>query len=169
VEEFPLDDTVDDRFTALFQLYKNQAYQFAVAMLGDRDASGDIVQEVFVRLYTQLREGTAIVKPKSWLLTSMRNLCLNRLRDSRKYVALDNLSLPSNPVVASHAALESALQSLDPASREAIILREYQGLSYAEIAEVTGLTVPAVRSLLYRARNGLREAYFKLIAVRKER
>lgn len=169
VEESPLDDTVDDRFTALFQQYKNQAYEFAVAMLGDRDESGDIVQEVFVRLYTQLKAGTVIAKPRSWLLTSLRNLCLNRLRDSRKYVAIENLSLPSNPAGAPHTALESALHSLDPASREAIILREYQGLSYAEIAEMTDSTVPAVRSLLYRARNALRDTYFKLIAARKER
>jgi RNA polymerase sigma-70 factor (ECF subfamily) len=163
-----LGDTVDDKFTALFRQYKNQGYEFAVAMLGDRDAAGDVVQEIFVRMYAQLKAGTVIVKPKNWLLTSLRNLCLNRLRDSRKYVAIDNLSLPSNPVSIPHTALESALQSLDPGSRETIILREYQGFSYAEIAELTDSTVPAVRSLLYRARIALRDAYFKIIAARKE-
>jgi RNA polymerase sigma-70 factor (ECF subfamily) len=169
VEGSLVDDTVDDRFTALFKQHKNQAYEFAVAMLGDRDAAGDIVQEIFVKMYTQLRAGAIIDKPKSWLLTSLRNLCLNRLRDSRKYVAIENLSLPSNPAGLPHTALESALQSLDPGSREAIILREYQRLSYAEIAEMTDSTVPAVRSLLYRARIALRDTYFKIIAARKER
>ena len=166
-----MSDTVDDRFTALFRRYKNQVYDFAAGMLGDRDAAGDVVQEVFVRMYTQMRDGDDIAKPKNWLFTSIRNRCLNRIRDSRKYVRTEDLpqsSTTPNPGDGSRIILESALKSLDPGLKAALLLREYQELSYAEMAEVLGITVPAVRSLLYRARNGLREAYFKLTAARRK-
>jgi RNA polymerase sigma-70 factor (ECF subfamily) len=155
----------------MFHRHKNRVYDFAVAMLGDRDVAGDVVQDVFIGLYTQMNNGTKILTPKSWLLAATRNLCLNRIRDSRKQTALEDsthVAIDDASDEAIHDVLEAALQSLDGNLREVLILREYQNLSYAEMAEILGTTVPAVRSNLYRARIDLREAYRKLTAMRKE-
>ncbi|MBN2225991.1 MAG: RNA polymerase sigma factor [candidate division Zixibacteria bacterium] len=150
-------------FTDVFNEYKDRTFDFAVKMLGDRDAAGDIAQEVFVRLYTKMTDHYRITDIKSWLFILTRNLCLNKIRDRCHEVPLSAVS--DNPGDHSdrdrHRQIElrRALLALEPEYREALILREYQGFSYTEIAEILGTTVPAIRALLYRARCRLRETY----------
>lgn len=140
-------------------------YDFALKMVGDADTAGDITQEVFIRLYKSNSNHTAISNVKNWLFILTRNLCLNRIRDSRRQVSLDAVPETEIQVDCSadsrHIILQKAMYALAPDLREALILKEYQGFSYIEIGGILGITVPAVRSLLYRARVALKEIYEK--------
>lgn len=148
-------------FTAAFEAHKNHIYDFALRMLGDADSAGDITQEAFIRLYRSLTDHTAIVDIKSWLFVCTRNLCLNYRRDRGREVSLDDAPASAEPTTAEPdsriQAVRIALAALDSGYREALILKEMQGFSYQEIGRILQITVPAVRSLLYKARLALRE------------
>jgi len=152
-------DESHDSFSELFDRYKDRTYDFAVRMLGDRQAAGDVVQDVFLRLHRQRQDQNHIQNVEAWLFIVARNLCLNQLRNQSKLVSLD--SLENSPAEATtdprQSALRQALASLDSPYREAIILKVYQGFSYQEIAGMLGKTTPAVRSILFKARCMLRD------------
>ncbi len=155
---------INEIFEKWFLMYKNHIYDYAFKMLGEKDGAGDIAQETFIRLYDQLKGEVAIENPKSWLFIISRNLCLNKIR-SRKRANLETIdesmiTYSDNPTM--NINLNKALLSLDSDYREVIILKAYHGFSYSEISNMTGQTIPAVRSLLYKARNILREQYNRL-------
>ena len=159
-----------DTFLRLLNLHKDTLYDLAIKMLGDSETAADVVQDVFLRFYGLLTNHTAIADPRSWLFISIRNACLNRIRDDRRQVRLDpdrpDVPCEKDTVDPRLRTLRKALFSLDAAMREIVILREYQELSYKEIADVLDITVPAVRSLLYKARRQLREQYEKMKPMR---
>lgn len=157
---------INERFTELFNANKNRVYDYSLRMLKDVDAAADLTQEVFIRLYNHLDNQADIVNPPNWLFIIARNLCLNEIRDSKKEVNFENADLnekliyqDTNP---GHYRLHKALDQLENEHREALILKEYQGFSYDDISKITGNTVSAVRSLLYKARLQLKENYEKL-------
>jgi len=158
--------TRQEKFREIFSRYKNRTYDFALKMLGDRDAAGDVVQEVYLRLYQALESNHQFADVQNWLFILTRNLCLNIIRDSGKEVSLDKLltdrQVDPDFADAGLRKVKRAMAALEAKYREALILKEYQGFSYEEIAEVLGITVPAVRSLLYRARIRLKENFEKL-------
>lgn len=159
-------DGKNKRFGEIFCGHKDRVYNFALRMLGDRDAAGDITQEVFLRLYKAIDSNPAILNMQSWLFILTRNLCLNKIRDTKKEVSLDTEmreALTDSGCDDSRIAMvRRALMCLETRYREILVLKEYQGLSYNEIGDVLGLTAPAVRSLLYKARISLRENFEKL-------
>jgi RNA polymerase sigma-70 factor (ECF subfamily) len=151
-------------FVGLYNRYKGPVYAFCYKMLLDSDAAKDVMQETFLRVYEnrdRLMKSDAF---KSWLFTIARNQCLNSLRRSGRHVSLpDAKELP--PVAETpFTRMEKSeqvrfvtrfLESLPPEYREVIILREYQNLSYEEIAAVTRSTLSAVKSRLFKARRKL--------------
>lgn len=154
-------ETGEERFTAAFEAHKDQVYNFTLRMLGDADSAGDITQEAFIRLYRRLTDHTAILDIKSWLFVCTRNLCLNYRRNRGREISWEDAPPSAEPTVGqpdgSVDTVREALATLDPKNREALILREMEGFSYREIARILQITVPAVRSLLYKARLALRE------------
>jgi len=132
-------------------------------VLGDKSAAGDVVQDTFIRLYEQQNHNPGINDVKSWLFITARNLCFNIKRHNRQEISLDisHDQIPGEDKSGDERVyiLEKAMQMLDSKFREALALKEYQGLSYAEMATVLETTVPAVKSLLFRARVSLREKY----------
>jgi RNA polymerase sigma-70 factor, ECF subfamily len=153
------------QFKRLFGEHKDRVYNFALKMLADRSEADDVTQELFIKLY-QRGDTEKVADIKSWLFIAARNLCLNKLRTRRRELPLeyaDNLESPDSPCDRSQTRLlELAMQKIDPDERESLILKEYEKLSYREIGEIMGLTVPAVRSLLFRARSNLRQQYLAL-------
>lgn len=151
-------------FVGLYNRYKGPVYAFCYKMLLDSDAAKDVMQETFLRVYEnrdRLMKSDAF---KSWLFTIARNQCLNAIRRSGKHVSLpDAKDLP--PVAETpFTRMEKSeqvrfvtrfLESLPPEYREVIVLREYQNLSYEEIAAVTRSTLSAVKSRLFKARRKL--------------
>ena len=137
----------------------------AARMLGDRAEAEDVAQETFLRIWNHAprwREGDA--RFDTWLHRVVLNLCYDRLR-GRREEPVDTLpELPdTQPGPAAHAELRSrdarvrdALAALPPRQREALVLQYYQDMSNIEAANLMGITVDALESLLARARRNLR-------------
>ena len=137
----------------------------ATRLLGDRTEAEDVAQETFLRIWhhaPRWREGEA--RFDTWLHRVVLNLCYDRLR-GRREEPVDTLpEVPdTQPEPAAHAELRSrdarvrdALAALPPRQREALVLQYYQEMSNIEAANLMGITVDALESLLARARRNLR-------------
>lgn len=155
----------DERaFAALFERFRRPLYVFALRMLGDADAARDLVQDVFVRVWERRAQLDRPESFRSWLFAVARNRCLSLLRRDRGQVALDDAPDEALAIAAAVdgperdqdlALLRRALAGLKVEYREVLVLREYQELSYAEIAQVTESTESAVKSRLFKARRAL--------------
>ncbi len=159
------------RFETAFHGHKNSVYDFAVRMLGSRDAAADVTQEVFVRLYKALNgDGTGVEDTKAWLFIVNRNLCLKQIRGRRPDAPLEAAeNLPGHSdssLDPDHRDLRKAMDVIDPRHREALLLREYSGFTYREMGEILEISEPAVKSLLYKSRVQLREKFTKFKAQR---
>lgn len=164
-------------FVSLYNRYKNPIYAFCVKMLGDRTLAQDVMQETFLRVYENRDRLLNTSSFKSWVFTIARNQCLNQLRRAKRQVSLEGAPLPVDPLVPqgqmSHlekseqmALVNHFLNELKEDYREVLILREYQNLSYEEIAAVTRSTLSAVKSRLFKARRKL--ATFLAPSVQRE-
>ncbi|MBO6577311.1 MAG: RNA polymerase sigma factor [Rhodothermales bacterium] len=151
-------------FVSLYNRYKGPVYAFCVKMLSDREVAADVMQDTFLRLYEHRDRLMKTSSFKSWLFTIARNQCLNTMRRDRRLVGMGDhiaeLEADSTPIQhmekSERIALVGAfLMKLSPDYREVLILREYQNLSYEEIAAVTRSTVSAVKSRLFKARRKL--------------
>ena len=152
-------------FVSLYNRYKGPVYAFCYKMMQDSEAAQDVMQETFLRVYENRGRLMKSGAFKSWLFTIARNQCLNWLRKSGKQVALseDGHELPRAPETPFSKMEKSEqvrfvtqfLESLKPEYREVLILREYQNLTYEEIAAVTRSSLGAVKSRLFKARRRL--------------
>lgn len=152
-------------FVSLYNRYKGSVYAFCVKMLLDREPAQDIMQETFLRVYENRDRLINTTSFKSWLFTIARNQCLNYLRRVSKQTSLENEGEPvayatETPVSRMEKSeqidlINRYLAELKPDYREVIVLREYQNLSYEEIAAITRSTMSAVKSRLFKARRKL--------------
>ncbi|MBE0645746.1 MAG: RNA polymerase sigma factor [Bacteroidetes bacterium] len=151
----------DAAFAELYAGYRQGVYLYCTRFLSDRPAAEDIFQEVFLNLLERVRGGNEIENVQAYLLRSARNRCLNVIRDRKYPKDVDELAefLPGGEdvVVGEYENLESALQELPAVNREALLLCEYQGYSYDEIAQMTEVPVTTVRKRIFRARQRLRQ------------
>ena len=143
-------------------------------MLGSNSDVEDIAQQVFIRVWKSAGRYVARAKFTTWLLKITRNLVFNEMRRAKRHPHLpvkiepeaEEIPLKDERATAPDAALlqtelqqaiEKAITLLPDSQRMALVLRRYEELSYEEIADVLDLSVPAVKSLLFRARTELRE------------
>ena len=132
-------------------------------ILRDPTEAEDAAQQTFLSAYRALLAGQEPREPSAWLATIARNECRGRLRNPK----VEPLTLVTAATVdetqrevARHEeieALSAALAELPQQQRDAIVLREFYGLSYAEVAAALGITGAAVESLLFRSRKRLQE------------
>jgi len=145
-------------FHSLFERYSRDVYRFALYLSADPSLAEEIAQETFVRVWVmpgQVREGTV----KAYLLTIARNLYLAERKRAARQVALDG-ELPDprpGPEAVTCGRLEldallKALQVLPEADRAALLMHVQDGLPYATIASVLGLSTAAVKVRVHRAR-----------------
>ncbi len=126
-------------------------------MLGSNSDVEDIAQQVFIRVWKSARRYVPRAKFTTWLLKITRNLVFNELRRAKRHahVPLQQVEL--------RRKIEEAILQLPEAQRMALVLRRYEQLSYDQIAEVLDLSVPAVKSVLFRARTELRSRLSKYL------
>jgi RNA polymerase sigma factor (sigma-70 family) len=151
---------------ALDQLYRRhgaEVYRYAYAMLGNRADAEDVTQTTFVNALRALERGESPRKPSNWLITIAHNIVRQRFRQAKARpfeVELHEELAGAEPVddgAPTLAAVVEALGRIPPNQREALVLREFEGRPYAEIAEVLGITTSALETLLFRARRSLAE------------
>jgi RNA polymerase sigma-70 factor (ECF subfamily) len=152
-------DGDDSAFSELYARYKNGVYLYCIRFLGQGPAAEDMFQEVFIKCYEQLRSGTVIHNVKSYLLSAVHNRSLNVLRDRKHSVDIDEnedlLPVMEQDTGQTHD-IQYALSQIAPDLREAILLCEYQGYTYNEIAQITNVPLTTVRKRIFRARQLLR-------------
>jgi RNA polymerase sigma factor (sigma-70 family) len=148
----------------LYRAHVAEVYRYAYAVLGNHADAEDVTQTTFLNAYRALEQGVRPRKPSNWLLTIASNAIKQRFRQEQarpRYVEFDERI--------AHAATEdddegptigellTALSKIPPQQRQAIVLREFEGRSYSEIAEILGVTTSALETLLFRARRSLSE------------
>jgi RNA polymerase sigma-70 factor (ECF subfamily) len=151
-----------DALTGLYERHADRVFQYCLNWLRSREEAEDAAQTTFLYAYRGLDRGVVPTHERGWLLSIARNVCLSRTDAARRRaveVAQDPHALeeiiaapaPSNEL----DGLTDALATLTEQQRHAILLREWHGLSYSEIAERLELSQAAVETLLFRARRSL--------------
>src|SRR6266700_508037 len=149
-------------------------------MLSSNSDVEDIAQQVFIRVWKSARRYVPRAKFTTWLLKITRNLVFNELRRTKRHAHVPLQSEPGaeDPPLKDEKnlapdlsllqtelqrAIEEAIMQLPESQRMALVLRRYEQLSYEQIAEVLDLSVPAVKSVLFRARTELRARLSKYL------
>lgn len=155
-----------EAFNEIFRRYEKKVYVYCMRVLLDEDAAHDAFQEAFMRLYEHRRtyDGRNFMV---WFFTIVRNVCLNMRRNKKQTVPFETSSANTAPAeikdVALHEEIASALDKLPIDYREAIVLYEYDGYSYKEIAGITGASIATVKIRIYRARKMLRSILYPVV------
>src|ERR1051325_6526501 len=170
-------------FDMLLQEHRAPLINYLMRFARNRAIAEELAQDVFLRVYRS-RNYQPAAKFRSWLYRIATNLALNWLRDfrvERAHIALDETPLYSRysrprdvrapgataeeRLVAACRAAEvcAAVEALSERSRVAVVLHKYQQMEYVEIADVLGCSVPAVKSLLFRTYEILRERLAHLV------
>jgi RNA polymerase sigma factor (sigma-70 family) len=149
---------VDD----LYRRHGGEVYRYALAVLGNHADAEDVTQTTFLNAYRSLEQGVRPRKPSNWLLTIASNTIKQRFRKELarpRQVQLDErvAEQSEEETGPSVSELLVALSKIPPQQRQAIVLREFEGRSYKEIAEILGVTTSALETLLFRARRSLTE------------
>jgi RNA polymerase sigma-70 factor (ECF subfamily) len=168
-------------FQSLVLKYERQVYNHCLRMVYDEEESYDLTQEIFLRVYRNIANYQHNFSFYTWLYRITVNCCIDYLRKRKRQPASVSLSQPGNgenphepgreqdypdeTYVPDKAALNQelnqtlnrALGQLSPKLREIIVLKEVEGLSYEEIADILGCSRGTVKSRLFRARERLKE------------
>ena len=152
----------DQAFENLYRHYVKDVYHYALALLRNPADAEDVTQTTFLNAYRAWQRGEEIEKPRNWLIKIAHNVARTRFaRSSRrvKEVPLDDhleqLAVPEEERPNVEGVLR-ALGRLPFNQRAALVMRELEGRSYVEIADTIGVSVPAVETLIFRARKSLR-------------
>src|SRR4051794_16939541 len=157
----------DDAFGTIHDRYRQRLLAYTRQMLGpSRTDAEDVLQDVFLRAYGALRQDERPVTLRAWLYRVAHNRCIDHLRrpvpPAAEVFQLSRTPAhdPSDETQRREdlRRLVADLQRLPEQQRSALLMRELDGLTYAELADVLGTTIPAIKSLLVRARIGLVEA-----------
>lgn len=162
-----------DAFERLIERHQSLVVGTVARMLGNNSDVDDIAQQVFIRVWRSAKRYTHRAKFTTWLLKITRNLVFNELRRNKRHSFVtiqaesegDERPLKDEHGLAPDASLlqselelviGEAIAGLPGMQRMAVVLRRYEQLSYDEIADVLEQSIPAVKSLLFRARTELR-------------
>ena len=153
----------------IYDRYSGRIYNFAFRFLKNAEAAEDATQEVFVKMLKHANQFHGDAKLSTWLFSITANWCRDYLRKA------DNKPKDSDEVLVTlpsstdspertleqrenEVMVRRALATLTPEQREAILLSRYQGLSYAEIAQISGCSEGAVKTRVFRAMETLKKA-----------
>lgn len=166
---FSLVDEDIEAFNILVDRYKNRLLSFVYRFVKDFDVSEDIVQETFLRVFRKRHEYKAIANFSTWIFTIAGNLAKSELRRRKRwrFLSVDafndgekNFELPDTGMKPDRSAsvnilneyIQNAIDTLQPKYKESLILRDIEGMSYQQIAEIVNVPVGTVKSRVNRAR-----------------
>lgn len=142
-------------------------YRFALSLCKNRDDARDAVQEAFARLWEK-KDSVDPQKVKSYLFTTVHHKVIDLFRRSGRYQGIDAQVTRMSVVQESHGlqeVLHEALTTLPEVQRSVILLRDYEGYNYDEIAEITGLNLSQVKVYIFRGRQKLKSYIGSMEAV----
>lgn len=145
--------------------YRDRVVRLATHVLHNSREAEDVAQEAFVKAFRQIDQFRGESGFYAWLYRIVINLCLDRMRRkcASSEIPLEERTLPAptyaRPDMEKRMMVEQILDSLTPPMRAALVLREVEGLEYAEIAEVLNIPVGTVRSRLNTAREQFRRRW----------
>ena len=168
-------------FDQLIVRHQQSVINTIYRLIGDAATAEDLAQEVFLNIFRAAPKYKPTAAFRTWLFRITRNVCYNELRRRvRRPVVLEGadpevspLNVPDEKAAQPFETMtaeergrlvRAAIGKLPPAQRLAVILRRYEGMTYSEIAEAMDKSMPAVKSLLSRAKSSLAESlgqYFK--------
>jgi RNA polymerase sigma-70 factor (ECF subfamily) len=157
----------------LLARHEHRIYRFGLRMCGDEESAKEVLQETLLAAFRNLPSFRGEAALSTWLYQIARSFCIKERRGERPRESLADgaaaLEQPApGPDAAAHArqigaAIAAAVRTLPPAHREALVLRDVEGLSAEEAAEVAGVEVGALKSRLHRARLELRSTLATLL------
>ncbi|HET7826175.1 MAG TPA: sigma-70 family RNA polymerase sigma factor [Anaeromyxobacter sp.] len=173
-----------DALDVLLERHQRRVYRFGLKMCRDPEDAKDVLQDTLLAAVRTMKDFRGAASVSTWLYTIARSFCLKKRRRSKfapeheesiearqpgeeaRQIA-DPARGPDDELAGRQieAALEEAIGGLDPMYREVLVLRDVEGLTAPEVAEVMGLTVEAVKSRLHRARIAVREAVAPLLGM----
>lgn len=165
-----------DAFAQLVDLYKDKIYHLAYRMMGNAQESEDVVQETFIRVFTNLERYDETQKFSTWIYRIATNLCIDRLRRRRSVYSLDadmqdgdgndwyslmpgNEPTPENQLIVSETQgqIRESIDSLPEKYKSIVVLRYLHDLSLQEISEIVKMPVTTIKTRLHRGREFLRK------------
>ncbi len=156
-----------EAFDNFMTRYRERAIRLATLVLNDADAAEDVVQEAFLRVYGQIGSYRGDCRFFTWFYRIVIRCCLNRMRvpywkREREFLSdVKGVGERSSPEAETEARITVAklLEGISPSLRAALLMREVEGMEYAEIAEALEIPVGTVRSRLNAARGQFREMW----------
>jgi RNA polymerase sigma-70 factor (ECF subfamily) len=160
-----LDQTAGALTRDLYTHFGSQIFSYCLRRLRSREEAEDAVQTTFLNAFRALERGTTTHAEQAWLYKIARHVCDARGSIAGRQhlaeapnafdVAQETVPAPHREPAEALIGLEEALEAMPPNQRRAILLREWRGLSYREIADELELTPTAVEMLIFRARRSL--------------
>src|ERR687884_1066358 len=153
----------DRSFERIYRRHVGDVYRYALALMRNQADAEDVTQTTFMNAYRAFQRGERPEKPENWLIAIAHNVCRQRFRQSARRPAEvafeDDIAdrLVDDDDAPTGEDIRRALGHLAFNQRAALVMRELEGRSYAEIAEILELTTSAVETLIFRARRALRE------------
>jgi RNA polymerase sigma-70 factor (ECF subfamily) len=154
-----------EQYAWIIERYQHSLYRHAVAMVLDHDAAADMVQDAFVRTYTNLNECRDRRRFRAWLFQTLRHRCLDYLKEPRRrHVRMDDAESLLNSADGPAAFVDRrdlrlditrALAQLPTEQREAFVMHYVEGLEYEAMGELLDASVSALKMRALRARQTL--------------
>ena len=146
-------------FNQSVDLFSDAIYRFILKNMRDEDEARDVVQDTFEKVWLKA-SAVSFEKSKSYLFTTAYRLMLERIKKKKRVTSIDAslrvVSVNSTPEFDLKKVLNEAVERLPEDQRAVILLRDYEGYSYQEIGEITGLTESQVKVYIFRARVSLK-------------
>lgn len=147
-------------FNTIVDLYSDNVYRFIYKNIRDKDKAKDIIQDTYEKLWRKVDE-IDFDKSKSYLFSAAYHTMIDVIRRDKKQVRFDSINkgsfYESNEFTGAKEIIDRAVQNLPEVQRSVVMLRDYEGYSYKEITDITGLSEDQVKVYIYRARVFLKE------------
>jgi len=181
----------DAAYDELVRGYHASIFHVAYRMLGDAAEASDVVQEIFLKVFRNIGGFKGEAALKTWIFKIAFSEILNRLRSWKRRYRYATVSLDDNPSAKRNGhnspyvadskptpeevleskeqetAIQQALSRLSSDHRSIIVLRDIEGFSYSEIADVFGISIGTVKSRIARARSDLKKSLMRYLSVQR--
>lgn len=151
----------NDAFSELYDRHSPRVFAYCRRFLGNKEEAQDVLQETFIRLYKSSKRDREMTNVPAFILTIARNLCVNSQKKKKPLVSYEEFMVVRENYNKDEEELldliKMAMELLPEDYKEVFILREYEGLSYQDIADITDSSMANVKVRIYRAKQKVKD------------